>query len=80
MVAMKHILPFDLTLFYLHTLCEIKLLKYFQHENASNLFPEYYFLMFTFLYRYHCFVSFYIPSYVSMFTSPYYSGPFLHYQ
>lgn len=35
MVAIKRILPFDHAMFCLRTLREIKLLKYFNHENVS---------------------------------------------
>lgn len=38
MVAIKRILPFDHAMFCLRTLREIKLLKYFNHENVSYLF------------------------------------------
>lgn len=34
MVAIKRILPFDHAMFCLRTLREIKLLKYFNHENV----------------------------------------------
>lgn len=37
MVAIKRILPFDHAMFCLRTLREIKLLKYFNHENVSFL-------------------------------------------
>ena len=36
MVAIKRILPFDHAMFCLRTLREIKLLKYFNHENVSQ--------------------------------------------
>lgn len=36
MVAIKRILPFDHAMFCLRTLREIKLLKYFNHENVSS--------------------------------------------
>lgn len=35
MVAIKRILPFDHAMFCLRTLREIKLLKYFNHENVN---------------------------------------------
>lgn len=38
MVAIKRILPFDHAMFCLRTLREIKLLKYFNHENVSFFF------------------------------------------
>jgi mitogen-activated protein kinase 1/3 len=37
MVAIKRILPFDHAMFCLRTLREIKLLKYFNHENVGPL-------------------------------------------
>lgn len=37
MVAIKRILPFDHAMFCLRTLREVKLLKYFNHENVSKL-------------------------------------------
>ena len=41
MVAIKRILPFDHAMFCLRTLREIKLLKYFNHENVTSLLTWY---------------------------------------
>lgn len=47
MVAIKRILPFDHAMFCLRTLREIKLLKYFNHENVNHTSSTHHALLLT---------------------------------